>query len=58
MPKNIAYYVKRTSHVSTLSRVVHSGVLMRSDPHGSWVLFQKALESDVADVQGGTTLEG
>jgi alpha,alpha-trehalase len=58
IPKNIRYYMQRTSHGSTLSRVVHSWVLARSDRERSWQLFSEALESDVADVQGGTTPEG
>jgi alpha,alpha-trehalase len=56
--KNIEYYLKRTSHGSTLSRVVHSWVLARSDRERSFQLFQKALDSDVSDIQGGTTHEG
>lgn len=58
IPKNVDYYLHRTSHGSTLSRVVHSWVLARSNRAGSWALFTKALESDVADIQGGTTPEG
>jgi alpha,alpha-trehalase len=58
IPKNIDYYINRTSHGSTLSRVVHSWVLTRSDRPRSWKLFLEALESDVADIQGGTTPEG
>jgi len=58
IPRNIEYYVKRTSHGSTLSRVVHSWVLARSDRARSWQLFNEALESDIADMQGGTTAEG
>ena len=58
IPKNIDYYVKRTSHGSTLSRVVHSWVLARSDRARSWRFFGEALQSDVADIQGGTTPEG
>ena len=58
IPKNIAYYLLRSSHGSTLSKVVHSWVLTRSDRARSWKLFSEALESDVADVQGGTTPEG
>jgi alpha,alpha-trehalase len=38
--------------------VVHSWVLARSDREASWRHFVEALESDVADVQGGTTPEG
>ena len=56
--KNIAYYMKRTSNGSTLSRVVSSWVLARSDRAASWRLFTEALHSDIADIQGGTTREG
>ncbi len=58
IPRNIDYYIERTSHGSTLSRVVHSWVLARSDRTGSWRLFSDALKSDVSDIQGGTTPEG
>lgn len=58
IPRNIDYYIRRTSHGSTLSRVVHSWVLARSDRARSWQLFTEALESDVTDIQNGTTPEG
>jgi alpha,alpha-trehalase len=58
IPENIKYYLKRSSNGSTLSNIVHSWVLARSDRPGSWELFQKALESDISDIQGGTTHEG
>ncbi len=58
IPKNIDYYLNRTSHGSTLSNVVHSWVLSRSDRLASWKYFNKALESDISDIQGGTTKEG
>ncbi|MCT8971532.1 glycoside hydrolase family 65 protein [Microbaculum marinisediminis] len=58
IPRNIDYYVRRTSNGSTLSRVVHSWVLARSDRARSWAILDEALESDVADIQGGTTAEG
>jgi len=56
--KNIVYYDQRTSHGSTLSFVTYAGVLAMLDPESSWQRFLVALESDVADVQGGTTKEG
>jgi alpha,alpha-trehalase len=56
--KTVDYYTARTSHGSTLSRVVHAAVSARSDPHTSWRYFTEALQSDVADIQGGTTPEG
>ncbi len=58
IPRNVEYYGARTSHGSTLSRVAHSWVLARSDRRRSWELFQRALDSDIADIQGGTTREG
>jgi alpha,alpha-trehalase len=58
MARNTEYYVARTSHGSTLSRVVNSWVLARSDRKQSWAFFLDALYSDVADIQGGTTAEG
>jgi alpha,alpha-trehalase len=58
IPKTVDYYLKRTSNGSTLSEVVNSWVLARSDRARSWRLFTDALQSDVADVQGGTTPEG
>lgn len=56
--RNVSYYLDRTDHGSTLSRLVHSWVLVRLDRPRSWRLFLEALESDIADVQGGTTSEG
>jgi alpha,alpha-trehalase len=58
IPRNVRYYLQRTSHGSTLSRVVHTWVLARTDRTGSWKLFSEALKSDVSDIQGGTTPEG
>ena len=58
IPKNIDYYVTRTSYGSTLSFVVHAWVLSRLDRVRSWRLFKDALEVDVGDIQGGTTAEG
>jgi trehalose/maltose hydrolase-like predicted phosphorylase len=56
--KNIAYYEPRTTHGSTLSFVVHAAILADLDPNSSWEKFTTALESDVSDIQGGTTKEG
>ncbi len=56
--RNVEYYMARTSHGSTLSRLVHSWVLARSDQKRSWKFFMDALYSDVTDIQGGTTAEG
>jgi trehalose/maltose hydrolase-like predicted phosphorylase len=58
IPRTIAYYDARTSHGSTLSRVVHAWVLARSNRTRAMRYFAEALQSDVADIQGGTTREG
>ncbi len=58
IPSTIEYYLDRTSNGSTLSNVVHSWVLSRSDRPRSWTFFMDALMSDVKDIQGGTTHEG
>ena len=56
--RTVAYYRGRTSHGSTLSQLVHSWVLARTDRRTSLTLFDRALASDIDDVQGGTTAEG
>jgi trehalose/maltose hydrolase-like predicted phosphorylase len=58
IPRTVAYHLDRTCHGSTLSELVHSWVLARSDRRRAWRCFLDALESDIADVQGGTTPEG
>lgn len=58
IPKNIDYYLKRTSNGSSLSWIVHSWVAARRDRERSWELFNQALKTDMADIQGGTTPEG
>ncbi|MGP1386030.1 MAG: glycoside hydrolase family 65 protein [Thainema sp.] len=58
IPRNINYYLDRTAHGSTLSRVLHAWVLSRCDRKTSWTLFKEALHSDIEDIQGGTTPEG
>jgi beta-phosphoglucomutase family hydrolase len=58
IPRNVAYYSGRSSHGSTLSRVVQAWVLARSDRAQSLKFFLEALQSDVADIQQGTTAEG
>ncbi len=56
--RNIDYYDARTSHGSTLSFITHAAALASLDPESSWDRFIVALESDIGDVQGGTTKEG
>ncbi|MGE5279753.1 MAG: response regulator, partial [Deltaproteobacteria bacterium] len=57
--RNYDYYVRRTSHGSTLSKVVHchlANVLGRETE--AWEWFLEVLKSDIYDTQGGTTPEG
>lgn len=57
--RNLHYYLARTSHGSTLSRVVHAQLAaMVNDQDLAWELYQEALYSDYRDIQGGTTAEG
>jgi len=59
LEKNYHYYVRRTSHGSTLSKVVHcylSDIL--GETKQSWKWYYEVLNSDINDIQGGTTPEG
>ena len=57
--KNYDYYIKRTSHGSTLSRVVHAYLAnLMGEYELGWDLYSEALASDYTDIQGGTTAEG
>ena len=58
MRKTVAYYDARTSHGSTLSFISYAGVFSEIDLSISWERYMVALESDIGDVQGGTTAEG
>jgi trehalose/maltose hydrolase-like predicted phosphorylase len=56
--RTVEYYSSRTSHGSTLSRVVHASVLAGLDADRGWTLFREALIADLDDTQWGTTREG
>lgn len=57
--KNFHYYLKRTSHGSTLSRLVHAYLAhLIGEEDLSETFFMEALTSDYQDIQGGTTAEG
>ncbi|MBE4716712.1 glycoside hydrolase family 65 protein [Pseudarthrobacter sp. AB1] len=56
--RTVDFYGARSTHGSTLSNVVHSWVEARRDRERSWTFLTQALESDLADIQGGTTREG
>lgn len=56
---NLRYYLQRTSHGSTLSRIVHAKLArMTGEDQLGWQLYREALTSDYKDIQGGTTAEG
>lgn len=58
--QNYAFYEPRTSHGSTLSKVVHSIIssYLHDGHETAWNWFAEALKSDIQDTQGGTTQEG
>jgi len=56
--KTVTYYDARTTYGSTLSFLVYAGVFAEIDLAASWRRYMVAVESDVGDVQGGTTAEG
>ncbi|UGY92282.1 glycoside hydrolase family 65 protein [Streptomyces gobiensis] len=56
--RTVDYYLRRTSHGSTLSGLVHGWVLARVRRPDAWTYMQEALLGDVADLHGGTTEEG
>ncbi|MFW9906912.1 MAG: glycosyl hydrolase family 65 protein, partial [Candidatus Thorarchaeota archaeon] len=56
---NYDYYAKRTSHGSTMSKVVHSYLLsLLGRQEEAYEYYLDALKSDYIDIQGGTTGEG
>ena len=59
LKRNYDYYIRRTSHGSTLSEVVHCYIAhILGRPKEAWQRFQDVLKSDIYDIQGGTTAEG
>ncbi len=56
--QSVDYYQSRTSHGSTLSKVVFLSAVHREDCETGSRLFLSALHSDLQDVEGGTTSEG
>ena len=54
----LEYYLQRTVHGSTLSRVAHAAILADVDSTRAWSVYRAALMADLDDTQGGTTSEG
>ena len=58
LARTVDFYLARTAHGSTLSRMVHASVLAAMDPERAWSTFREALDADLDDTQGGTTRAG
>lgn len=58
LDRTVEYYLARTAHGSTLSRVAHASVLASVDPDRAWDSFREALDADLDDTQHGTTKAG
>ncbi|TSB31316.1 glycoside hydrolase family 65 protein [Streptomyces benahoarensis] len=54
----VDHYLRRSSHGSTLSSLVHGWLLTRGTGPDAWEYCREALLGDIADLQGGTTGEG
>jgi trehalose/maltose hydrolase-like predicted phosphorylase len=52
------YYLDRTTHRSSLSRIVYAGALAQADPQLSWTLFRHALGTDLHVLPGESVAEG
>lgn len=58
LSRTVDYYLARTAHGSTLSRVAHASVLAGMNAERAWETFREALDADLDDTQGGTTRAG
>ena len=58
IPKNINYYLKRTTNGSSLALIIHAWIEARQARERSWKLFSRALETDMVDDRTGSTREG
>lgn len=56
--RTIQYYLARTSHGSTLSKITCASILFNKESEAAINLYREALVSDINDTQGGTTQEG
>lgn len=56
--KNIDYHLGLSTNGSSLSRVVHAWVISKYNTSKAWEWFNRSLEIDIADIQGGTSAEG
>ena len=56
--RTAAYYLRRMTHESSLSRVVCAGALAQLDPAASWGYFQKAMALDLTPSPTAGSAEG
>jgi alpha,alpha-trehalase len=56
--RTIDYYLQRTTGGSTLSRVVQAEIFAGADKSRSWQCLLDALQSDVGDIQSGSSENG
>jgi trehalose/maltose hydrolase-like predicted phosphorylase len=56
--RTVERYSRSSTYGSTLSNVVHSWLEARRDRSRSWQFLERALQSDLTDIQGGTTRNG
>jgi trehalose/maltose hydrolase-like predicted phosphorylase len=58
IPATVDYYLSRTAHGSTLSRIAHAWVLARTDRRQSFEMLLTALGTDLADPEHSSTRNG
>ncbi|MFI6430973.1 beta-phosphoglucomutase family hydrolase [Rhodococcus oryzae] len=58
IPATVDYYLERTTHGSTLSRIVHSWVLSRRNRRQSWQMLGEALACDLGERPVASTRKG
>lgn len=56
--RTVERYSRTSTYGSTLSNVVHSWLEARRDRSRSWQFLDRTLQSDMGDIQGGTTKQG
>lgn len=52
------YYLARTTHRSSLSRIVYAGALATVDLRRSWNIYRQALDTDLHALKGESVAEG
>ena len=56
--RSARYYLARTEHRSSLSRVVYAGALAQVAPDMSWDFYQRVLNTDLDQLKGESVAEG